>query len=121
MQVARGKRLAEAAYCREFDSWSSAMKTSTNGQHLKKEATPKSLEARVASLEAEMARLKQFPATATAVGFESIVGSQADNPFFESVVREMKRQRDQDYAQARQETKAVRKPAPKRRALAGVK
>lgn len=97
------------------------MKTSTNGRHPKKGATSQSLEARVASLEAEVAQLKQVPAPATAAGFESIVGSQADNPFFELVVREIKRRRDQDYAQARQETKAARKPAPKRRALAGAK
>jgi hypothetical protein len=98
------------------------MKTPANGRHRKNGTTVETLEARVARLEAEVARLKQAPAPASAAagGWESIVGSQADNPFFELVVREMKRERDRDYAEARREA-AVRKKTSKRRVTAGAK
>lgn len=99
------------------------MKTSANGRHRKNGTTVETLEARVARLEAEVDRLKQAsdPAPAVAGGWESIVGSQADNPFFDLVVREMKRERDRDYAEARREAAATRKKTSKRRVTAGAK
>ena len=99
------------------------MKTPTNGRHRKNGATVETLETRVARLEAEVARLKLAPAPALAAadGWESIVGSQADNPFFELVVREMKRERDRDYAEARREAAAARKKTSKRRVAAEAK
>ncbi len=99
------------------------MKTPANGRHRENGTTVESLEARVARLEAEVARLKQapIPAPAAADGWESIVGSQADNPFFKLMVREMKRERDRDYAEARKEVAAARKKTSKRRVTAGAK
>lgn len=89
------------------------MKTSRNGRHDKNGHA--SLEQRVALLEAEVARLKQAPIAAD--GFEALVGSQAENPFFEQVVSEMKRHRDDEYAQAKAQAGATRKPRAKRRAV----
>ncbi len=89
------------------------MKVSSNGRHSKNGAA--SLEERVAQLEAEVERLKSSQPIATGQGWQSIVGSHADNPFFEQVVREMKRERDEDYAQARREARKTRKPQSKRR------
>jgi hypothetical protein len=105
------------------DLRSLAMKTSTNGRHRKNGTTAKALEARVARLESEVARLKKvsIPTPVVAGGWESIVGSQPDNPFFDLMVREMKRERGRDYAEARREAAAARKKTSTRRVTAGAK
>lgn len=75
------------------------MKLQRNGQH--EPAGHASLEQRVARLEAEVARLKQAPAPVSAGGWESIVGIDKGNPFFQEMVKAMKRHRVEDYSQAR--------------------
>lgn len=75
------------------------MKLQRNGQHGQKEHA--SLEQRVARLEAEVARLNQAPSPVAAGGWESIVGIDKGNPFFQEMVKAMKRHRDEDYSQAR--------------------
>ena len=94
------------------------MKVSSNGRHTKNGHA--SIEQRVALLEAEVERLKAVQSETATDGWESLVGSQAGNPFFEQVVREMKRERDEDYARARRQMRKPRKTQTKRR-VAGAK
>lgn len=89
------------------------MKTPRNGRH-EKNGHP-NLEERVALLEAEVARMKLAPVTAS--GFEALVGSQSGNPFFEQVVSEMQRHREDEYTQAKAQARTARKPRAKRRAV----
>jgi hypothetical protein len=75
------------------------MKSQRNGPQSRSARTR--LEDRVARLEAEVASLKQTPPAAVPGGWESIVGIDRGNPFFQEMVNAMKRHRDEDYSQAR--------------------
>lgn len=75
------------------------MKTQRNGRH--KQVEDVSLEERVARLEAEMARMKATPAPVADGGWESIVGIDKGNPFFQGMVKAMRRHRAADYSEAR--------------------
>jgi hypothetical protein len=62
------------------------------------------LEERVARLEAEVEQLKAAVKPGTGLGWESIVGSHQGSEAFEAMVHEMRRLREEDYAQAASES-----------------
>ena len=86
------------------------MKTSRNGRHEKNGHA--SLEERVALLEAEVARLKQSPSAVVADGWGAIVGIDKGNPFFQEMIKEMKRHRDEDYSLARGKARVKKRRRP---------
>lgn len=57
----------------------------------------KQIEKRVAKLESEFEQLKADLRCATVQGWRAVVGTHKDSPTFETVVREMRRLRREDY------------------------
>ena len=86
------------------------MKTQRNGRHKRVEDV--SLEVRVARLEEEMARMKTAPLPAADGGWESVVGIDKGNSFFQGMVKAMQRHRAADYSEARAQVR----PKKRRRA-----
>jgi hypothetical protein len=62
--------------------------------------TTKQLEQRVARLETEFERMKSDFRSATGQGWRAVVGSHEGSKTFENVVREMRRLRREEYAEA---------------------
>ncbi len=86
------------------------MKVQRNGRHDSNGLND--LEERVARLEAEVASLKQAPSAVADGGWESIVGIDKGNPFFQEMVKAMKRHRDEDYSQARSKIRPKKRRRP---------